>query len=133
MRMNQATVGMIDYAASVTFYKRLGLVLIVDAPPHYARFECPETDRGAPATFSLSRTDQIADTDYPLVYFETDTLDETVQRLADDGTEILKGPVDESWLWREADIRDPAGNRIRLYTAGANRRFPPWRIDGKTA
>jgi hydroxymethylpyrimidine/phosphomethylpyrimidine kinase len=32
------------------------------------------------------------------------------------------------WLWREARLRDPSGNEICLYHAGANRRFPPWRI-----
>jgi hydroxymethylpyrimidine/phosphomethylpyrimidine kinase len=37
-------------------------------------------------------------------------------------------PVDQSWLWREADLLDPAGTRIKLYQAGANRRFPPWRV-----
>jgi len=25
-------------------------------------------------------------------------------------------------------IEDPSGNRIRIYTAGKNRRFPPWRV-----
>jgi hydroxymethylpyrimidine/phosphomethylpyrimidine kinase len=34
----------------------------------------------------------------------------------------------QRWLWREAWLRDPAGNSICLYHAGDNRRFPPWRI-----
>jgi hydroxymethylpyrimidine/phosphomethylpyrimidine kinase len=34
----------------------------------------------------------------------------------------------QSWLWREAWLRDPAGNAVCLYHAGANRRFPPWRL-----
>ena len=38
------------------------------------------------------------------------------------------GPTDQSWLWREAYLKDPDGNLICLYHAGANRRFPPWRI-----
>jgi hydroxymethylpyrimidine/phosphomethylpyrimidine kinase len=33
-----------------------------------------------------------------------------------------------SYLWRVARLRDPAGNRIQLYHAGENRRFPPWRV-----
>jgi catechol 2,3-dioxygenase-like lactoylglutathione lyase family enzyme len=41
MRLNQVTVGCTDYAASVQFYRTLGLVQIVDAPPRYARFETP--------------------------------------------------------------------------------------------
>jgi hypothetical protein len=39
------------------------------------------------------------------------------------------GPEDQSWLWREAWLRDPAGNRLYLFFAGENRRFPPWRIN----
>jgi hypothetical protein len=37
-------------------------------------------------------------------------------------------PPDQAWLWREAYLKDPDGNLICLYHAGANRRFPPWRI-----
>ena len=40
-------------------------------------------------------------------------------------------PRDQPWLWREAYLRDPAGNLICLYHAGENRRNPPWRIDGR--
>jgi hypothetical protein len=36
-------------------------------------------------------------------------------------------PADRSWLWREAILIDPAGNRICLYRAGENRKYPPWR------
>lgn len=35
----------------------------------------------------------------------------------------------QRWLWRETYTRDPAGNVICIYHAGANRRFPPWRLD----
>ena len=38
------------------------------------------------------------------------------------------GPEDQTWLWREAWLRDPDGNRLCLYHAGNNRRFPPWRV-----
>jgi hypothetical protein len=38
-------------------------------------------------------------------------------------------PTDQSWLWREAYLRDPDGNVLCLYHAGINRRFPPWRIE----
>ena len=37
-------------------------------------------------------------------------------------------PVDQRWLWREAYLRDPAGNLLCLYCAGENRLFPPWRL-----
>ncbi len=129
MKLNQVTVAMTDYAASVAFYELLGLKLIVDSPPHYARFECPETDGAEPATFSLSFVEGWKGCDWPEVFFEIDALDATVGRLRAAGVEI-GDPVDQSWLWREAVLRDPAGNRIKLYQPGKNRRFPPWRIDG---
>ena len=41
----------------------------------------------------------------------------------------VDAPVEQPWLWREARLTDPAGNRLCLYQADENRRFPPWRID----
>jgi hydroxymethylpyrimidine/phosphomethylpyrimidine kinase len=38
---------------------------------------------------------------------------------------------DKRWLWREAWLEDSAGNKVCLYFTGQNRRFPPWRLDGK--
>lgn len=48
MNLNQVTVPSLDLAKSISFYKRLGLKLIVEALPHYARFVCPDGD----STFS---------------------------------------------------------------------------------
>ncbi len=128
MKLNQVTVAMTDYDASVAFYELLGLKLIVAAPPRYARFECPADDGGEPATFSLSHVEGWSGCDWPEVFFEIDALDETVERLRSAGVEV-GDPVDQSWLWREAELRDPAGNRIKLYRPGENRRFPPWRLE----
>ena len=129
MRLNQVTVPLVDYDATVAFYKNLGLVQIVDSPPRYARFECPTGDGGgAPATFSLHAEPDWPVADGALVYFEVDDLDALVARLKEEGAEVLSEPEDQPYLWREADMRDPSGNRIRLYVAGENRRFPPWRI-----
>ena len=50
-------------------------------------------------------------------------------RLADQGYGFTGGPADKSWLWREAELFDPAGNRVLLYWAGENRLNPPWRVD----
>ena len=36
--------------------------------------------------------------------------------------------VDQPFLWREAILNDPSGNKIKLYWAGDNRLNPPWRI-----
>lgn len=124
MHLNQITVHCIDYAASVSFYEQLGLRQIVDSPPHYARFE---TENGT--TLSLDAVDSISDSSACVIYFEVPDVDATVSRLKEKGLVFDDEPVDQPWLWREAYLRDPAGNRICIYHAGANRRFPPWRID----
>ncbi len=126
MRLNQVTVGCTDYAASAAFYTALGLTQIVDAPPRYARFETPGGE-----TFSIHQIDGIA-APTTVVYFEVEALDQTVAILKGAGLSFITDPVDESWGWREARLCDPAGNEICLYRGGQNRRFPPWRIDGKT-
>lgn len=119
MKLNQVTVGSTDYEASVAFYKTLGLKLIVDSPPLYARFE---TSNGE--TFSIHRVDEVRTT--TLVYFEVEDVDSFVAGL---GLQMTQQPVDQPWLWREARLVDPCGNPICIYQAGDNRRFPPWRIE----
>ena len=126
MELNQVTVPCADLEASVAFYRRLGLRLIVSDPPDYARFECPVGN----ATFSLHRRARLPDADpYGIViYFELEDLDARVEQLAAAGLAFETGPRDQPWLWREAYLRDPAGNRVCLFHAGENRRNPPWRI-----
>jgi hydroxymethylpyrimidine/phosphomethylpyrimidine kinase len=119
--LNQVTVPAEDLAASERFYRLLGLRQVVRASPRYARFE---TEGGA--TFSIA-----TDKDYtaPVVYFECGDLDVTVAYLQQQGFKFEQEPRDETWGWREARLRDPAGNAVRLYQAGEMRRFPPWRLD----
>ncbi len=123
MRLNQVTYPVADVAAAKAFYQRLGLVLIVDAA-HYCRFETPSGE-----TFSIHYTENSAGVDYPLVYFEYDDLDAAAAELKAKGIAFEQEPVDQSWLWREARLRDPSGNQICLYQAGEKRRFPPWRVE----
>jgi catechol 2,3-dioxygenase-like lactoylglutathione lyase family enzyme len=124
MRLNQVTAAARDLDASIAFYNLLGLKLIV-LSPHYARFELPEGE----ATFSLHITDgDIPRENAPQLYFEVHDVDANVARLRQAGLVIEREPVDQRWLWREAWLRDPAGNQICIYHAGENRRHPPWRI-----
>ena len=123
MDQNQLTIPCSDYEASVAFYTSLGLKQIVDSPPRYARFE---TDAGN--TFSIHKVESIATPSGVVIYFEVDDVDATVGKLKKKGLKFDSDPVDQSWLWREAYIDDPAGNRICIYHAGENRRHPPWRI-----
>jgi hypothetical protein len=55
-------------------------------------------------------------------------LHETVRGLIAAGIEFENEPEDKNWLWREADLFDPGGNRIVLYFAGENRVNPPCRV-----
>lgn len=125
MNLNQVTVPAVDVAASVEFYKRLGLRLIVDSVPRYARFECPDGE----STFSIHRVEDAPNTRGLTVYFECDDLDQLVVRLVAEGIHLESEPEDQRWLWREARLKDPAGNEICLFHGGENRRNPPWRLD----
>jgi hydroxymethylpyrimidine/phosphomethylpyrimidine kinase len=122
MNLNQVTLPARDYEASVAFYRRLGLRQIVDSPGRYARFECPG---GATLSIHVEEGRQAGDA---VVCLESETLDAWVTRLRAAGIAFETGPEDQSWGWREAHLRDPAGNRLCLYRAGDYRRFPPWRI-----
>lgn len=124
MDLNQITVPAIDVAASVQFYELLGLQLIVNSVPRYARFECPDGH----STFSVEHVDEAPKEPGIVVYFECDDLDVAVDALKTKGVAFESDPKDQPWLWREARLRDPAGNLICLYHAGENRLNPPWRV-----
>lgn len=124
MNLNQVTVPSIDVTKSIDFYQTLGLNLIVKALPHYARFECPA---GA-ATFSVHQVDALPQGEGTYVYFECEELDQVVDKLLQQGIVFDEPASDRSWLWREARLRDPDGNKIILYYAGTNRKNPPWRV-----
>lgn len=123
MDLNQVTLPCVNYEDSVRFYKLLGLTQIVDSPPRYARFETP-----AGTTLSIHAVDPGEDAHDVVIYFEVADVDSEVRRLKKLGVDFETEPTDQDWLWREAHLRDPAGNRLCLYRAGNNRRFPPWRI-----
>ena len=125
MRLNQITVPSRDLAVAIPFYQTLGLQLIVDSAPRYARLVVPDGQ----ATFSLHQVAELPTGTGVTVYFECDDLDERVSALQQQGLVFDKAPTDQPWLWREAHLHDPDGNRIILYYAGENRLNPPWRID----
>jgi catechol 2,3-dioxygenase-like lactoylglutathione lyase family enzyme len=120
MKLNQVTLPAKNLAASIDFYEGLSFVLIV-RNDHYARLENPEDG----STLSLELRQDGGDGAH--LYFECEDLDARVAALAAEGI-TFEGPEDKSWLWREAWTRDPAGNRLCLYRAGENRRYPPWRL-----
>ena len=128
MDLNQVTLPCRDYDESVGFYIRLGFRQIVGSPPRYARFEC-----ASGSTFSVEQSSVTTRESVATVYFEVSDVDAEVDRIRKTGVTFDELPEDKPWLWREARLHDPAGNRICIYHAGSNRRFPPWRIGGDVA
>jgi catechol 2,3-dioxygenase-like lactoylglutathione lyase family enzyme len=54
---------------------------------------------------------------YP-VHFRTDDLDATFDKIATSpGVEVLQEPATQPWGKRDAAVRDPAGNRLRIEQA----------------
>lgn len=127
MDLNQITLEAADFDASVQFYSKIGLKLIVLSEGRYARFESPS---GA-TTLSLhhAKTPGIGNT---LLYFEVDNLQARYDELIQLGIPFETAPTKESWLWEEARFSDPSGNQLCLFHAGGNRRFPPWRLNFTT-
>jgi predicted enzyme related to lactoylglutathione lyase len=125
MNLNQITVPSLDLTKSIPFYEKLGLKLIVKALPHYARFECPNGN----ATFSIHQTDKLPKGDGIYVYFECENLDEQVENIKSKGIEFDQELTDQSWLWREARLKDIDGNQLILFYGGKNRLNPPWQIE----
>ena len=125
MKLNQVTLPSIDVNESVVFYKKLGLHLIVDASPRYVRFELPDGE----STLSIHQVEELPKGGGVTIYFEDDNLDELVKQLQQKGIEFTQLPKDQTWLWREANLLDPDGNKLILFKAGKNRKKPPWRIN----
>ena len=128
MNLNQVTIYTAKPLETAEFFTKLGLNLIVDSLPPYARFECPDGD----STLSINIADERPASNDIVIYFECDDLDGEVTRLKSLGLEFDEDPTDRDWLWRQAYLRDPNGNRICLFHAGENRKNPPWRVNPTT-
>lgn len=145
MNLNQVTIYTNKTQETVEFFEKLGLTRIVDSLPRYARLECPDGE----ATLSVHEAEtrpvgRVRDTSFTpeaetrpvgrapssniVLYFECPDLDAEYERLTTLGLEFTEPPTDKTWLWREAYLNDPNGNHICLFTAGENRKDPPWRV-----
>ena len=128
MKLNQVTLPVLDILKSVDFYLKLGFIQIVNSL-EYARFSCPQ---GA-STFSLTLSNEKFNNG-AIIYFETENrkqLDDWVKLIITRGLEIKQMPTEQPYLWYEALIIDPSGNKIKLYCAGDNRLNPAWKINKK--
>ena len=125
MNLNQVTVPCSNVSESIAFYKKLGLQLIVHTHDRYARFECPDGQ----STFSLHYAEALPHREGIWIYFEVEDVGSTVKELIGKGIPFETEPKNQTWLWTEASLRDPDGNKIIIYHAGENRKNPPWRIN----
>jgi len=126
MNLNQITIKSPDVNRAVKFYQKLGLRLIVDSSPRYVRFECPQGD----STFSIS-FGEVANDASIKIYFEVEDVKRTYKSLTAQGVHFTSEPQDKSWLWRESGLNDPDGHPLVLFSAGKNRRNPPWKVKAK--
>ncbi|MFN0140561.1 MAG: VOC family protein [Pyrinomonadaceae bacterium] len=125
MNLNQVTIYTDKTQETVEFFEKLGLRRIVDSLPRYARLECPDGD----ATLSVNEFGPHTPINNIVLYFECDDLDSEVTRLNSLGLKFDEDPTMRPWLWRQAYLRDPNGNKICLFHAGINRKNPPWRVE----
>jgi catechol 2,3-dioxygenase-like lactoylglutathione lyase family enzyme len=125
MRLNHVTLPVLDLAESIGFYQALGLELIVRADPRYARFA---VDDGSTLSVEVTEDGRAGDAE---IFLHCDNVDADVAAAEARGLVFDWPPTDQSYLWRTAGLRDPAGNRIVLFTPGVNQHFPPWRLDGR--
>jgi catechol 2,3-dioxygenase-like lactoylglutathione lyase family enzyme len=123
MKLNQVSLPVNDMEDAVRFYLILGFTQIVDTP-HYARFICPDGD----STFSLM-LEEAEFENHSVIYFEHEALDELFDNLTNKGIVFEQAPTEQRYLWKEAIIKDPSGNKIKLYWAGENRINPPWKVE----
>lgn len=123
MELNQVTLPVRDMAEAVSFYLTLGFTQIVDTP-HYARFTCPDGN----ATFSLSLEKEVFENN-SVIYFEHEELEALYDTLLKRGIVFEHPPTEQRYLWKEAVLKDPSGNKIKLYWAGETRLNPPWKVN----
>lgn len=123
MELNQVTLPVKDMNIAANFYLKLGFTQIVDTP-HYARFSCPDGN----STFSLSLESGEFENN-SVIYFEHEKLDELCAELTKKGVQFEQQPTEQRYLWKEAILKDPSGNKIKLYWAGENRLNPPWKVE----
>lgn len=125
MDLNQITIAVRDLAEGIAFYGSLGLRLIVKNPDTgYARLELPMGS----TSLSLHEEDS-PNPGATALYFEVEDIDRRHAELVAAGITFDNPPRLESWRWREAWFSDPTGNRLCLFHAGPDRRFPPWRLN----
>ena len=120
MNLNHISIPAHNMEDSKAFYRKLGLRQIVDSPPNYSRFLCPDGEH----TLSVELVEEFTDAQHAVIYFECDDLDGMVASLKQNATAFESELSDQPWGWREAYLRDPSGILLCLYHAGTRRVQP---------
>lgn len=106
---------------SLQFYeKQLGFQLLERQGDDYARLK----SSGSDTTIALHKLQDGRHRDVNgavRLYFEVDDLGKFCERLASRGVVLDEGPALMPWGWSHAYLRDPDGNEISVYSAGALR------------
>ena len=128
MNLNQVTIYSEKTVETVEFFEVLGLTRIVDSLPRYARLECPEGEATLSVQEAETRPVGRVSEQSIVLYFDCADLDAEHERLTALGLKFIEPPTTRPWLWRQAYLKDPNGNKICLFNAGDNRKNPPWRL-----
>src|ERR1700741_529996 len=116
-----------DLDAALAFYtQRLGFEghdgapmgrempwLTVHAPGDAHDLLLAAIDHHIPPADRQAMRELVAKGDLP-VFIQVDDLDKTFESLRAAGTEILQEPIDQPYGVRDAAVRDPSGNPLRL-------------------
>ena len=86
---------------------------LVGEPPSVYDLLLAAVDHHIPPADRQTMREIVAKGDLP-VFIQVDDLDKTFESLRAAGTEILQEPVDQPYGVRDAAIRDPSGNHLRL-------------------
>jgi catechol 2,3-dioxygenase-like lactoylglutathione lyase family enzyme len=124
MRLAHITLPVSSIPRSKAFYVRMGFRLIVSAE-HYCRFQVGDTA----TTLSIHAHEGAIPTagEVGIVFESMAAMDSFLEAISAQGI-VADAPVEQSWLWREARVRDPDGHVILLMHAGENHLNPPWRV-----
>ncbi len=115
-----------DLDAALAFYQRLGFEvhddvqlgpemrwLTVRAPGDSYDLLLAAIDHHVPPADRPAMSELVAKGTL-VVLLQVDDLDKTFEELRAAGTEILQEPVDQFYGVRDAAVRDPSGNHLRL-------------------
>jgi uncharacterized glyoxalase superfamily protein PhnB len=78
----------------------------------------PEADPGITEAEQRMIAEMMAKGSYASVNMATKNVDETFNRVAATGAEVVQEPIDQPYGIRDCSVRDPAGNLIRIQEAG---------------